>query len=242
MGGTAGFGVKAFTIDTLLTGRALVKRAPRDYLRRMTDAARIPGTESAERPAGVPDAAPPAIEAAEQLVHLARLVHGGAREDGLTPAQWTALRYFARANRFSRTPSAFSEFHATTRGTASQTVKSLVALGLLERRPNEQDGRSALIEVTEAGHARLAEDPLDALGALIAAMPAAERRAFSAALTRLTGAMARLRASPVFGNCVDCGHCDTSLAGPAYCRCTQTLLVESEMRGLCADFAPAAPR
>jgi DNA-binding MarR family transcriptional regulator len=200
----------------------------------MTDAARISQAQ--------PDAATPASEVAEQLVHLARLVHGGARDDGLTPAQWTALRYFARANRFSRTPSAFSDFHATTRGTASQTVKSLVALGLLERRQNEQDGRSALIEVTQAGRDKLAQDPIESLADLIAALPPTERQAFSAALTRLTGSMARLRASPVFGNCVDCGHCDTSLAGPAYCRCTQTLLVDAEMRALCADFAPAAPR
>ncbi len=204
----------------------------------MTDAARISGASSDAKL----NAATPASEVAEQLVHLARLVHGGARDDGLTPAQWTALRYFARANRFSRTPSAFSDFHATTRGTASQTVKSLVALGLLERRPNEQDGRSALIEVTQAGRDKLAQDPIESLADLIAALPPTERQAFSAALTRLTGSMARLRASPVFGNCVDCGHCDTSVAGPAYCRCTQTLLVDAEMRALCADFAPAAPR
>ena len=199
---------------------------------------------NAARPPAVPsdETAPGAIEVAEQLVHLARLVHGGTREDGLTPAQWTALRYFARANRFSRTPSAFSEFHATTRGTASQTVKSLVAMGLLERRPNEQDGRSALIEVTPKGHALLADDPLSALGTLIAALPEGDRAAFAGTLSQLTGRMARLRAAPVFGNCVDCGHCDTSVAGPAYCRCTQTLLAESDMRALCADFAPAGLR
>jgi DNA-binding MarR family transcriptional regulator len=184
----------------------------------------------------------PAIEAAEQLVHLARLVHGGTREDGLTPAQWTALRYFARANRFSRTPSAFSDFHATTRGTASQTVKSLVAMGLLERRPNEQDGRSALIEVTEQGHALLAHDPLGALAALIDALPATDRQGFAATLARLTGSLARMRCAPVFGACDDCAHCDTSQAGPAYCRCTQTSLADGDMRALCADFVPAGPR
>ena len=200
----------------------------------MTDIARPPRLST--------EAAPAAVEMAEQLVHLARLVHGGAREDGLTSAQWTALRYFARANRFSRTPSAFSEFHATTRGTASPTVKSLVALGLLERHPNEQDGRSARIEVTAKGQELLAEDPLGALGALIAALPAGEREGLAATLARLTGGMARARATPIFGNCVDCGHCDTSVAGPAYCRCTQTLLAESDMRALCADFAPAAAR
>ena len=47
----------------------------------------------------------------------------------LSPAQWMALRYFARANPFSRTPSAFAAFQATTRGTASQAIKALEASG-----------------------------------------------------------------------------------------------------------------
>src|SRR6516165_1271169 len=51
----------------------------------------------------------------------------------LSPAQWMALRYFARANTFSRTPSAFAEFQATTRGTASQAIKALEAGGYLVR-------------------------------------------------------------------------------------------------------------
>ncbi len=174
---------------------------------------------------------------AEQIVHLARLAHG-AGDTGLTPAQWTALRYFARANRFSRTPSAFSEFHATTRGTASQTVKSLIALGYLSKCTNEADGRSALIEVTAAGRARLAEDPLGDLEACIAALPPATRASLAAAFAQLAPALARRRAAPVFGPCDGCAHCDTTQPGPAYCRCTQSLLDQAEMGALCADFAP----
>ena len=49
---------------------------------------------------------------AELIVHLGRIAQGDGFVAGLTPAQWTALRYFASANRFSRTPSAFAEFHA----------------------------------------------------------------------------------------------------------------------------------
>src|SRR5262249_11418773 len=60
---------------------------------------------------------------AESIVHLGHIAQGDGFVAGRTPAQWTALRYFARANRFSRTPSAFAEFHGTTRGTASQTTK-----------------------------------------------------------------------------------------------------------------------
>lgn len=174
---------------------------------------------------------------AEQFVHLARLAHGAA-DSGLTPAQWTALRYFARANRFSRTPSAFSEFHATTRGTASQTVKSLVAMGYLARGANEADGRSALFEVTAAGRAQLSRDPLADLEACIAALPEAGRSALAQALAALAPALARRRAAPVFGPCDGCAHCDTTQPGPAYCRCTQSLLDQAEMGALCADFAP----
>lgn len=183
------------------------------------------------------DAARHADTLAGQIVHLARQAHG-AGDTGLTPAQWTALRYFARANRFSRTPSAFSDFHCTTRGTASQTVKSLIALGLLERRANESDGRSALIEVTGAGRERLAQDPLGDLSACIAALPPALLHSLGAALAALAPALARHRTAPVFGPCDDCSHCDTTQPGPAYCRCTQTLLAEREMQSLCVDFAP----
>lgn len=174
---------------------------------------------------------------AEQIVHLARLAHG-AGDTGLTPAQWTALRYFARANRFSRTPSAFSDFHATTRGTASQTVKSLIALGFLTRCANEADGRSALIEVTQTGRAKLAHDPLSDLATCIAALPEVQRGALAAALGGLATAMARARCAPIFGPCDGCSHCDTTQSGPAYCRCTQSLLDAGEMASICADFAP----
>ena len=185
---------------------------------------------------------PSASHVAEQIVHLARLVHGAASDQCLTPAQWTALRYFARANRFSRTPSAFSEFHATTRGTASQTVKSLIALGYLERHANEADARSTLIEVTAAGRAKLCDDPLCALTQAIDNLAESERKQFATLSARLATTMARARTAPLFGNCGDCGHCDTTGKGPAYCRCTQSLLAQDDMSALCVDFSPATPR
>jgi len=86
---------------------------------------------------------------AELVVQLGRIAHGYGYTEGLTPAQWSALRYLSRANRFSRTVSAFAEFHATTRGTASQTVKCLVARGYLSRTRSPRDGRSARLQVTD---------------------------------------------------------------------------------------------
>jgi DNA-binding MarR family transcriptional regulator len=66
----------------------------------------------------------------------------------LSHAQWVALRYFARANTFSRTPSAFAEFQATTRGTASQTIKTLEAGGHMVRQRSKEDGRSVSLRLT----------------------------------------------------------------------------------------------
>jgi len=47
----------------------------------------------------------------------------------LSPAQWMALRFFARANSFSRTPSAFAEFQATDPCNCITSIKALEAGG-----------------------------------------------------------------------------------------------------------------
>lgn len=192
-------------------------------------------------PISLPDCTGPS-HAAELLVHLARLVHGTSTNSSLTPAQWTALRYFASANRFSRTPSAFSEFHATTRGTASQVVKSLIGLGFLMRRAHDSDGRSAMIDLTEAGRAKLADDPLGDLMQCIGALPTERKALFEQTLCDLTEALAQRRSAPVFGTCGDCGHCESGRDDGAYCRCTRSMLAGDEMQTLCVDFEPALPQ
>ncbi len=174
--------------------------------------------------------------AAELLIHLARLAQSSGNHR-LTPAQWTALRYFARANRLSRTPSAFSAFHATTRGTASQTVKSLESMGLLRRRRNEGDGRSTLFDLTEEGEAALADDPLQALSQRIAALPEADRGGFLVTMKTLVGDLARQQAAPEFGTCGDCAHFET-VQGGVYCHCAAATLMAGELDALCIEFRP----
>ena len=46
-----------------------------------------------------------AREMAELLLQVGRLVQAEGYDGELSPAQWMALRFFARANPFSRTPS-----------------------------------------------------------------------------------------------------------------------------------------
>src|SRR5216683_599020 len=104
-----------------------------------------------------------ARETAELLLLVGRLVQAEGYDGELSPAQWMALRFFARANSFSRTPSAFAEFQATTRGTASQAIKALEAGGYLVRQRSEADGRSVTLRLTDKGNEAVACDPFEAL-------------------------------------------------------------------------------
>jgi DNA-binding MarR family transcriptional regulator len=117
-----------------------------------------------------------------------------------------ALRYFSRANRFSRTVSAFAEFHATTRGTASQTVKGLVKQGYLARIPSDTDGRSARVDLTENAKSILARDPYEVVVDAAEALPGRLRGQLVKLLERMLRHVARQRRRPSFGICASCAH------------------------------------
>ena len=76
-----------------------------------------------------------ALEAAYLIGRLDRLARSGINVAGLNPAQWDALRYLSRANRFSRTPAALADYAGSTRGTISQTLIALEQKGLRRGRP-----------------------------------------------------------------------------------------------------------
>ena len=181
------------------------------------------------------------------LLHLGRLAHGDKRIAGLTPAQWTLLRYFGSANRISRTASAFASFHCTTRGTASQTIKSLVAGGYLARTRSERDGRSARLDLTPKGRAALAEDPFRTLVDAIDRLPPGLAATFGSVLKRLALDVSWARAVPTFGTCEQCCHLGQNFAvdgkiSPFYCLCAGEALVAEEFNLVCVDFEPAETR
>ncbi len=184
---------------------------------------------------------------AQMLLHLGRLAHGDVKVAGLTPAQWTVLRYFSSANRFSRTASAFASFHATTRGTASQTIKSLVSEGYLERIRSKRDGRSARLDLTFKGWAALAEDPFQALVDAVDRLPTGLAGTFGSVLEKLAFDVSRARSAPTFGTCEQCCHLehDFAVGGetcPHYCHCIAEALAAEELDMLCVDFEPARTR
>jgi DNA-binding MarR family transcriptional regulator len=183
---------------------------------------------------------------AELVFHLGRIASGEGTVEGLTAAQWAALRYFAQANRFSRTPSAFAAFHGTTRGTASQTIKSLETQGYLTRTRSVADGRSTRLDLTDKARAILSNDPFDALVLAADALPPGVRRHFANALQRMLGQVAREIGKPPFGACASCEHlegdgCCQEGQAPYACGFVSEPLLLTELDEICINFVLGKP-
>ena len=147
-----------------------------------------------------------ARETAELLLQVGRLVQAEGYDGELSPAQWMALRYFARANQFSRNPSAFAEFQATTRGTASQAIKALEAYRYLVRQRSKVDGRSVSLRLTAKGKEALARDPFEVLVGAVDSLDAKERTEMHQAVHQVLTTLAASGAHRRFGVCQECRH------------------------------------
>ena len=187
-------------------------------------------------------------ETAELLLLVGRLVQAAGYDGELSPAQWMALRYFARANQFSRNPSAFAEFQATTRGTASQAIKALEAGGYLVRHRSEADGRSVSLRLTDKGNEAAARDPFEVVVRAVNSLDVEEQTAMHYALHQVLTVVATSGAHRHFGVCQDCAY-----IGGETCRdsTSATLLspkcllfavpIEPEEAGLlCVYFKPTS--
>jgi DNA-binding MarR family transcriptional regulator len=178
---------------------------------------------------------------AELVFHLGRIATGEGLVEGLTAAQWAALRYFAQANRFSRTPSAFAAFHGTTRGTASQTIKSLETQGYLTRMRSEGDRRSVRLVLTDKAKGILANDPLESLVRAADSLPPGAQGNFANALQRMLSEVTQERGKPSFGTCASCQHlqsisCRQQGKAAYACGFTSESLLLEELEGVCINF------
>jgi DNA-binding MarR family transcriptional regulator len=157
-----------------------------------------------------------------------------------------ALRYFARANPFSRNPSAFAEFQATTRGTASQVIKALEASGYLVRQRSKADGRSVSLRLTSKGKKALARDPFDVLVHAVDALDAKEQTAMHYALHQVLTTVAASGVHRYFGVCQDCTHFGREMCGDlpstslsaAECLLLRVPIQPEDAGLLCVHFQP----
>jgi len=147
---------------------------------------------------------PNAERGLEQLERLARLIRSAGHAEGLVPAQWEALRYLSRANRFSNAPIVVAQYLGATKGTISQTIRALVKHGLVASGARSGDARSVSLLLTEQGRALLAKDPLRQLEADMENLGDKTKRRLGKALDVLVTAEAGRQEQPRFGTCPGC--------------------------------------
>lgn len=180
---------------------------------------------------------------ASLVERIGRLVRAREAGTGLNPAQWEVLRYLARANRFSRSPSAVADYLATTRGTVSQTLISLESKGLIRKGVNARDRRGATLELTDAGGALLEKaDPMDELTRALAALPPLHATLLSQALSRVLDTLLAANDRKAFGVCATCRHFRHEAfpgrpEGPHQCGLIDAPLAAGEATRICAEHA-----
>ncbi len=180
-----------------------------------------------------------AVETADLVLQLGRAAYADCMAGGLTQAQWIALRFFARANRFSRTISGFAQFHATTRGTASQTVKTLVEKGYLKRTPSEKDARSVRFDPTPLAYGKLRSDPLEAVVRAAGRLTADERTSLTASLRVMLHDLHGDHQQAAVDICQLCACFERGAdKQSSHCLVMQERLTDTEFQELCVRYKP----
>ena len=128
---------------------------------------------------------------AELLELVARMLHSRGYAEDLFPAQWMALRYFAKAPVERRTASDLARFQGLANGPVSRTVRTLIQKGLLAKAEVQPRGRAEVLDLTGAGRKVLESDPTfelqKALGVLDESDQEAMARALETVLRRVPG-------------------------------------------------------
>jgi DNA-binding MarR family transcriptional regulator len=174
---------------------------------------------------------------AELVERLGRLLQAEAWGDDLTPTQRAALAFLARANAFSRTPSAVADWLVSTRGTVSQTLLALEARGLVARSASGRDRRSVRFDLTEAGaKAALARD--GPVGTAISTLAPERRERLAADLAEVVAMALARRGGRGFGLCRTCRFHERQGAA-SRCGLLGIPLAPADGELICREFEPA---
>ncbi len=187
----------------------------------------------------------PELTISALLDRVGRVTRGLQFVNGLSPAQWEALRFLSRANRYSCGPSALADFLGTTKGTVSQTLIALENKGYLRRLRTERDRRTVRLELTPAGRGLLKRDPLLVVDDAVAGLPAGERNAITEGLDRLLRNVQQRLGANDFGVCETCSLFAAEGAagehdGPHRCGLTNEPISDGETRLICVNYRTAA--
>ena len=176
------------------------------------------------------------------IERIGRLLSTDAHAAGLLPVQWEVLRYLHRANRFSRTPAALTAYLGLTKGTVSQTLRTLEGKGLVQKRVDPGDRRSKRLSLSDAARRLLQEDPLAETAAATGRLPEPQRAALARALEAILSTRLEARKRQPFGQCRDCRYFASQHAAgaPNYCLLLEEPLAAEESGSICHEQRPVA--
>ena len=168
------------------------------------------------------------------IERLGRIVQNDAHAHGLKPTQWEALRYLARANRFSRTPSALTRYLGMTKGTVSQTLSALEKKGLIVKLRDPSDKRAVQLSLSQSGSALLQRDPLLRLDG---GEHAGHEDVLAPLLENVLRSMVAERGGRPFGMCKNCAHFQTDAAhgAPFFCGLLAEPLSADDSQAICVE-------
>lgn len=155
----------------------------------------------------------------------------------LNPAQRAALEYIGRANRYSRKPSQVAEFLGSTRGTVSQTLKSLARKGLVSEIRSKADKRSISYEITASGERVLAVQGI--LDKALEALHADQLLEISRGLRQVLNNALAINGQRPFGLCKMCRHFRSEAKG-GHCNLLDQALLPAETSQICYEQDPVA--
>lgn len=179
----------------------------------------------------------------QPLERLARLLRAREHEGDLNPAQWEALRYLNRANRFSNSPGALTRYLGATKGTISQTVMALERKGLIAKSARAGEKRSLILTLTPQGLKVLSSDPWSALARTVDDLGGKTRRRLFKGLKEILSAELKRSRSETFGTCTSCRYFrekgrEAHEHGPHLCMFFNQPLTSRETDRICIAHEP----
>lgn len=155
-----------------------------------------------------------------------------ATAGGLKLIQLEALIYLGMANKYSDTLLAMTDYFGVTKGTMSQSLKALVGRGLVEKVPDENDGRVTHCLLTDTGKELVqAAYPLSSFSGL----SPEESLAAEKGLEQVLRALQKSRQFRSFGLCRSCRFFEEREDQRTFCGLTKEPLSKSDAAKICRE-------
>ncbi len=171
---------------------------------------------------------------------LGELLKVGVRQAltpiGLQPVQLEVLNYLSSCNKYSDTPMAVTEYLGQTKGTVSQTIKTLENKGMVIKVADKSDKRISHIAMTNLGNKVLEDNlPTRMFNNACNALPDDKKENIELALTELLTAIIKSNEIKTFGACHTCRYNRKIDNGGYYCDLVKEPLSDTEILLICKE-------